>query len=103
MTGRQPWHIVIDPVQKDRNAAAALDHEKFDIVKHRAKEFLKKPSKKFFEITILTEQDIRKKFQKNKLMMLKARPLKKKADIAGAKMLKAFHFIEKNLEKNLSF
>jgi len=90
--------IVIDPVQKDRNAAAALDHEKFDIVKHRAKEFLKKPSKKFFEITILTEQDIRKKFQKNKLMMLKARPLKKKADIAGAKMLKAFHFIEKNMD-----
>ncbi|MCH8004418.1 MAG: CCA tRNA nucleotidyltransferase [Nanoarchaeota archaeon] len=89
--------IVIDPVQKDRNAAAALDQEKFEVLKHRAKEFSKKPSKKFFEIKLLTENDIIKKFQKNKLIMLKAKPLNKKEDVAGAKMLKAFHFIEKNL------
>tara|TARA_Y100000031_G_C8219707_1_gene385245 strand:- start:313 stop:1554 length:1242 start_codon:yes stop_codon:yes gene_type:complete len=92
--------IVIDPVQKDRNAAAALDHEKFEIIKHRAKEFLKKPSKEFFEIRVLTEQDIKKKFSKNKLVMLKATPLKKKEDVAGAKMLKAFHFIEGELLAN---
>ena len=89
--------IVIDPVQKDRNAAAALDHEKFEILKHRTKEFLKKPSKEFFEIKILTEQDIKEKFRKNKLVILKSNPLRKKEDVAGAKMLKAFHFIEKNL------
>jgi len=88
--------IVIDPVQKDRNAAAALDFEKFEILKHRAKEFSKKPSKKFFELKVLTEEDIIKKFQKNKLIMLNAKPLNKKEDVAGAKMLKAFHFIEKN-------
>ena len=35
--------IVIDPVQKDRNAAAALNHEKFEIIKKTAKQFLKKP------------------------------------------------------------
>ena len=29
--------VIIDPVQKERNAAAALDHEKFEIIKHRAK------------------------------------------------------------------
>ena len=29
--------------------------------------------------------------------MLKAEPLNKKEDVAGAKMLKAFHFIEQNL------
>jgi len=88
--------IIIDPVQKDRNASAALDHEKFEILKHRAKEFLKNSSREFFEVKILTEQDIRKKFQKG-LIMLKAKPLNKKEDVAGAKMLKAFHFIEKNL------
>ncbi len=88
--------IVIDPVQKDRNAAAALDHEKFEIAIHRAKEFLKKPSKEFFEIKELAEEDIRTKFPKN-LVMLKAMPLSRKDDVAGAKMLKAFHFIEKNL------
>ena len=88
--------IVIDPVQKDRNAAAALDHEKFEIIINRAKEFLKKPSKEFFEIKTLTEQELRKKFPKN-FLMLKAEPLNKKEDVAGAKMLKAFHFIEQNL------
>ncbi|MCH8067076.1 MAG: CCA tRNA nucleotidyltransferase [Nanoarchaeota archaeon] len=89
--------VVIDPVQKDRNAAAALDHEKFEIAKHRAKEFLKNPSKEFFEVKILTEQDVRKKFRKNRLIMLKTKPLNKKEDVAGAKMLKAFHFIEQEL------
>ena len=88
--------IVIDPVQKDRNAAAALDHEKFEIIIHRAKEFLKRPSREFFEIKTFTEEDIIRKFPKN-LVILKAEPLNKKGDVAGAKMLKAFHFIEKNL------
>jgi tRNA nucleotidyltransferase (CCA-adding enzyme) len=88
--------IVIDPVQKDRNAAAALDNEKFEIIKHRAKEFIKNPSKKFFEIKILTEEDIRKKYRNN-LILLRAVPLKNKIDVSGAKMLKAFHFIEESL------
>ncbi|MBI2134932.1 CCA tRNA nucleotidyltransferase [Candidatus Woesearchaeota archaeon] len=88
--------IVIDPVQKDRNAAAALDHEKFEIIKHRSMEFLKNPSKEFFEVKNLAEQDIRKEFGSN-LVMLKASPLRKKVDVAGAKMLKAFHYIENEL------
>ena len=89
--------IVIDPTQKDRNAAAALDYEKLSILRNRAREFLKKPSKDLFKIKILTEQEIRKKFQKKNLVMLKAKPLNKKEDVAGAKMLKAFHYIEKQL------
>src|SRR3989338_10974834 len=88
--------IVIDPVQKDRNAAAALDNEKFEIIKHRAREFMKKPSKEFFEVKTPSEQDIRKEFGSN-LVMLKAAPLKKKTDVAGAKMLKAFHYMENEL------
>src|SRR3989338_5938399 len=40
--------IVIDPVQKDRNAAAALSIEKFEAFKKASIEFLKKPSKEFF-------------------------------------------------------
>ena len=40
--------IAIDPVQKDRNAAAALSMEKFEAFKKAAKEFLKHPSKDFF-------------------------------------------------------
>jgi tRNA nucleotidyltransferase (CCA-adding enzyme) len=89
--------IVIDPTQKDRNAAAALDKEKFNMIKNRAKKFLKNPSKEFFKIKILTEQEIRKKFRKKNLIVLKTAPLSKKEDVAGAKMLKAFHFIKKQL------
>ena len=88
--------VVIDPVQKDRNAAAALDFEKFEIIIHRAKEFLKKPSKEFFEVKIVTRDDLIKKFPKS-LIILEASPLNRKGDVAGAKMLKAFHFIEKSI------
>ncbi|MFH0867708.1 MAG: CCA tRNA nucleotidyltransferase [Candidatus Woesearchaeota archaeon] len=90
--------IIIDPVQKDRNAAAALSQEKLDIIKKKAKEFQKSPSKKFFEIKLLTEQDI-KSSGKN-IIILKAAPLKRKIDVAGAKMLKAFNNIEKSLTEN---
>jgi len=89
--------IVIDPVQKDRNASAALDSEKFDIIRFRAKEFLKKPSMDFFMVKLLSENDLKKKFKKN-LIILKALSLNKKEDISGAKMLKAFHFIENSLK-----
>jgi len=89
--------IIIDPVQKDRNAAAALDHEKFEIIQHRAKEFLKKPSVEFFKVKTMTRQDILKKFHKNKLIIMSANPLNKKTDVAGAKLLKAFHYVEQNL------
>lgn len=87
--------IIIDPVQKDRNAAAALGYEKFDILIKKAREFQKNPSKKFFEIKVLTEKDI-KKGSKN-LIILKITPLKRKKDVAGAKMLKAFNNIENGL------
>ena len=46
---------------------------------------------------ILSENDLIKKFHKNKLILLRTKPINKKEDVAGAKMLKAFHFIEKNL------
>jgi len=92
--------IVVDPVQKNRNAAAALSHEKFNILRKKAKEFLKNPSKKFFNIEIITEQDIRKKFGKIKLLIFKIDPLKRKKDVAGAKMLKAFNYIKQNLIDN---
>ncbi|MEK6949038.1 MAG: hypothetical protein AABX34_02375, partial [Nanoarchaeota archaeon] len=91
---------VIDPVQKDRNAAAALDDEKFEILIHRAKEFLKSPSKDFFEVKHITPQDLIKKFGGKNMLLLSASPLDRKEDVAGAKMLKSFHFIEQSLIKH---
>lgn len=89
--------IIIDPTQKDRNAAAALSYEKFDILRKKAKEFLKSPSKEFFRVESKTEKGIKEKFGKNKTLLLKVSPLSRKTDVAGAKMLKAFHSIGQSL------
>ncbi|HLC50311.1 MAG TPA: nucleotidyltransferase domain-containing protein [Candidatus Nanoarchaeia archaeon] len=91
--------IVIDPVQKDRNASAALSVEKFESFKNAAKSFLKNPSEKFFK-----EQDIYNKFVskkgKNILIIVKANPLQGKIDVVGSKLLKAYDFLLKECEKN---
>ena len=40
--------IIIDPVDKNRNTAAALSLDKFQLMQKKAKEYLKSPSAKFF-------------------------------------------------------
>ena len=92
--------VLIDPVQADRNAAAALSEEKFRIFKEACKNFLKKPSEKFFEITQLSLEDIKKKAKNDELALLEVKPQKGKIDVVGSKLLKAFEFIKKALEKN---
>ncbi|MBI2651706.1 CCA tRNA nucleotidyltransferase [Candidatus Woesearchaeota archaeon] len=90
--------IVIDPVQKERNAAAALSYEKFSLLKSKAKEFLKKPSRDFFEQHVLTKSELAKKYKN--ILFFEVTPLKRKEDVAGAKMLKSFNFIKKDLIDN---
>lgn len=92
--------IMIDPVQKDRNAAAALSKEQFDILVNKAKEFLKNPSKKFFEKKEFSVSDIKKKAKKNKLILLNIKAKSGKRDIIGCKLLKALEFIRNKLIKN---
>jgi len=92
--------IVIDPVQKDRNAAAAINKEKFDLFRKKAKEFLKNPSKKFFEIKEINERKLIKKAGKNNLILIDVTPKKGKEDIIGCKLIKALEFINKKLKKN---
>jgi len=81
--------IFIDPVQKDRNAAAALSKEKYEKFIKICKQFLKNHSEKFFE---LKEEKIPKDALK-----IQFESLKDKKDIAGAKFVKAFKFIEMQL------
>ena len=92
--------VVIDPVQKDRNAAAALSMEKFYLFKKKSTEFIKSPSKEFFEIREFNISILKEKFRKEKLILLEVFPLKRKEDISGAKLLKAFEFLKKELGKN---
>ncbi len=86
--------IFIDPVQSDRNAAAALSKEKYDLLISSCKNFLKKPSIRFFEKQELDVKDLKKRFKRSKLIILEIKPKKGKDDVVGAKTLKAFEFIK---------
>ena len=82
--------ILVDPVQADRNAAAALSEEKFLLFKKKAKEFLKKPSNSFFEKKEINTKDF---------MVIEVDSLEGKEDVVGAKLLKVFNFIKEKLIK----
>ncbi|MFC1730504.1 CCA tRNA nucleotidyltransferase [candidate division KSB1 bacterium] len=94
--------IVIDPIQPDRNAAAALGDEKFDIFTKRAKEFLKSPSKSFFIPEKIDIEKIEKKAnaKKGKLILIDVQAKAGKEDVVGAKLLKSLEFIVKQMKMN---
>jgi len=85
--------VLIDPVQKDRNAAAALDDNKYEHFIDYCKHFVKKPSKKYFEVKELDTSKL-------KGMVLKVEVLKGKEDVVGSKVLKVVTFLNKALLKN---
>ena len=92
--------IVIDPVQKDRNAAAALSVEKFEAFKKAAKEFLKKPSKEFFAKKDLSLYFPKEKSRDKQLTIIKINPLSGKTDVVGSKLLKICEFFNEKLRKH---
>jgi tRNA nucleotidyltransferase (CCA-adding enzyme) len=77
--------ILIDPVEPERNAAAALGKEKFDLLKKSCKAFLKKPSIEFFKEKHITVESLIARKGKRKLVIFEAIPPKDKPDVAGAK------------------
>lgn len=94
--------IVIDPVQKDRNAAAALNIETFSKFILASKSYLSNPSLKFFQkpkFSIKLLRDTAKKYD-FELVLLKIRPLEGKADVVGSKILKVYNYIKKQLTLN---
>ncbi|MFH1331796.1 MAG: CCA tRNA nucleotidyltransferase [archaeon] len=85
--------ILIDPVQADRNAAAALGREQYDKLIAAAKKFLSSPSEDFFVRKEFSLDDLKKKAKGKSLVVFEAVPLKGKEDVVGAKLLKAFNYI----------
>lgn len=92
--------IIIDPVQKDRNAAAAVGKEKYEKFICSCREFLKKPSKDFFKIKEVSIEELKKRAKKDRLILLDVVALEGKEDVVGSKLLKSLEFIEKKLEQN---
>jgi len=92
--------IVIDPVQKDRNASAALSIEKFAAFKKAAKEFLKKPSKEFFAKKDMKSSFLKEKTANAELITINVKPLAGKIDVVGSKLLKIYEFLGGELRKH---
>lgn len=88
--------IVIDPVDKARNAAAALSKDKWLLFKKTAAAFLKMPSVGFFEKREVSFEKLKK--GKNHIVYVEVEGFRGKDDVAGAKLLKGFTFLKKELK-----
>lgn len=88
--------IVIDPVDKTRNAAAALSIEKFLLFKQKAAAFLQKPDLKSFEKEKISFKDLERQTMHN-LLYLEISSLPGKEDVIGTRLLKTFQFLKKRL------
>jgi tRNA nucleotidyltransferase (CCA-adding enzyme) len=92
--------IVVDPVDKNRNAAAAISKKSFEVFKKKAKEFLENPKQGFFKEKKLEKKQLKEKAGKEDLFILETKPLEGKDDIVGSKVLKVFDYIKKQLKIN---
>ena len=91
--------IVVDPVDKNRNAAAALSMEKFLSFKESAKKYLQKPTEEFFVKEKITVDSLQKKYKgKGTLVLVMVTPTEGKKDAVGAKLLKVFEFLREKLQ-----
>jgi len=91
--------IVIDPVDKSRNAAAALSEEKLRLFQQKAREYLSHPASNFFEVKSWNIEKIKAQHGKDILVMFSVAPLEGKTDVVGGKLRKSFEFIQNELNQ----
>jgi len=91
--------IIIDPIQPERNAAAALTHQPFNTFKERAQQFLTNPSQEYFTITLLTKEHVAQQHPHQPFICYELYPLKGSKDVAGTKLLKAHEHIVKQAQQ----
>jgi tRNA nucleotidyltransferase (CCA-adding enzyme) len=89
--------VVVDPVQENRNAAAALSFSCFDMFVIYAKDFLASPSKDFFRLRGAKEVILPNVRRGDSLFEFVISPVKGSDDISGSKVLKILEFLSKNL------
>ncbi len=88
--------IFIDPVQPERNAAAAISEEQYKTLIVAGKRFVKKPSLAFFKEQLVNINALKKK---GCLTIIGASLVSEKKDVAGAKALKALEWITRQLDE----
>ncbi|MBR9692333.1 CCA tRNA nucleotidyltransferase [Candidatus Woesearchaeota archaeon] len=98
--------LIVDPVQPERNAAAALSFEKYERFKDAARVFLEQPALKYFTVEPLTAGRITKEYErrkpdfkeKTKLFIVEAVALEGKTDIVATKLLKLHMYLVRQLD-----
>lgn len=92
--------IIVDPVDKNRNAAAALGTEKCKQFQKLAKEYLKHQSDEYFTKKIISKKTLQTLATQKKqyLVYLDVTPTQGKKDVVGAKLLKTFNHLKKELK-----
>lgn len=93
--------IVIDPIDPQRNAAAAVSVEKYSRFIKFAKEFLSNPSDNYFIIPKFNlDSLIQRKSDEENLFVIDVVPNEGKKDIVITKVLKIFEHVSRHLELN---
>lgn len=88
--------VVVDPLQKGRNAAAALSVENYSLFIKSAKLFLKHPNISFFQDKKVNTELLKKK---GHVVFVKAVPLLGKTDVELTRVAKVFEYLRKNTEE----
>lgn len=92
---RQGPLIIIDPVQPNRNAAAALSKEKYERFITASRAFLANPSESFFKLSPLTRGKVVERYkrvkgdygEKTNLLIMSTTALEGKDDVVATKLL----------------
>jgi tRNA nucleotidyltransferase (CCA-adding enzyme) len=87
--------ILVDPTYPQRNALAALSNETFERFVKVCREFIKNPSKSFFEEKKVNLEKIREDAlkKKNEFILLEVSTVKQEGDVAGTKLLKFYEHL----------
>lgn len=93
--------LLIDPVQPERNAAASLSTEKFELFKLKALEFLSNPKPSYFIERKFSLSGLKKtKIENCKKIIYFCEPLEGKQDVVGSKLLKCYEHIKKRFKSS---
>lgn len=96
--------IIIDPIQSERNAAAALSKEKLMMFIDSCKRFLDSPSEDFFKIKRFNLEkkisELKRSIKKSKIIVIKISTLDGSKDIVGTKVYKVYEELIKQLLLN---
>ncbi|MBU1121005.1 MAG: CCA tRNA nucleotidyltransferase [archaeon] len=95
--------IVVDPVDRRRNAAAAVSTEKVNLFREKARLFLKKPSMEFFfpkAIKVLGKKELKTKLDKREILLVELPYKKVHEDVTFGQLRRLLKKLSKELERN---